>query len=321
MTQESIQERPLVTFALFAYNQEKYIREAIEGAFAQTYEPLEIILSDDCSTDRTFEIMKSVADQYNGPHKIYVRKNQHNLGIAAHFNLLMRKSQGSLVIVAAGDDISFPERTKISVDAFRSIPDISIVEVAKIDFHDGAAESTKDLFECKSRDLGGTTVFTVDDYIAGKTPSLCGAARAVDKKDWMIFGDLNSNCPTEDTPSVLRLLIRGQGVKVHKCGVARRIHENNLSGPSSIKNMDLLSIKDQYLNDINVAKYLSLIDHKKSKILNKWACRMIERRNLTKGKDIVDGSFFSYLLKVIFSQHISVREKGYFIRRILSGGF
>ena len=33
-------DRPLVTFALFAYNQEDYIREAVEGAFAQTYEPL-----------------------------------------------------------------------------------------------------------------------------------------------------------------------------------------------------------------------------------------------------------------------------------------
>jgi hypothetical protein len=49
-------DQPLVTFALFAYNQEKYIREAVEGAFAQTYEPIEVILSEDYSTDRTFEI-------------------------------------------------------------------------------------------------------------------------------------------------------------------------------------------------------------------------------------------------------------------------
>ena len=39
MTQEKVKERPRVTFALFAYNQEKYIREAIVGAFSQTYEP------------------------------------------------------------------------------------------------------------------------------------------------------------------------------------------------------------------------------------------------------------------------------------------
>lgn len=61
---EMMEQRPLVTFALFAYNQEKYIREAVDGAFSQTYEPLEIILSDDCSSDRTFEIMQEMAAAY-----------------------------------------------------------------------------------------------------------------------------------------------------------------------------------------------------------------------------------------------------------------
>jgi glycosyltransferase involved in cell wall biosynthesis len=63
-------DRSLVTFALFAYNQEKYIREAVEGALAQTYEPLEIILSDDCSSDRTFETMREMAATYDGPHQV-----------------------------------------------------------------------------------------------------------------------------------------------------------------------------------------------------------------------------------------------------------
>jgi len=43
------QEKSLITLALVAYNQERFISEALEGAFAQTYSPLEIILSDDCS--------------------------------------------------------------------------------------------------------------------------------------------------------------------------------------------------------------------------------------------------------------------------------
>jgi len=46
---DNVTDRPLVTFALLAYNQEEFIREAVEGAFALTYEQLEIILSDDCS--------------------------------------------------------------------------------------------------------------------------------------------------------------------------------------------------------------------------------------------------------------------------------
>ncbi|SFF42631.1 Glycosyl transferase family 2 [Fontimonas thermophila] len=113
---ESTPERPLVTFAVFAYNQEKYIREAVEGAFAQTYSPLEIILSDDCSSDRTFEIMEQMAREYRGPHRVVVRRGEVNLGTAAHVSAVAKLSHGSLIIVAAGDDISKAQRSSVIVD-------------------------------------------------------------------------------------------------------------------------------------------------------------------------------------------------------------
>ena len=107
---DSATDRPLVTFALFAYNQEEYIREAVEGAFAQTYEPLEIILSDDCSTDRTFDIMKEMAANYDGPHHVITRRNFQNLGTAMHVQGVADIMTGKLMVVAAGDDISLPHR-------------------------------------------------------------------------------------------------------------------------------------------------------------------------------------------------------------------
>lgn len=51
-------DRPGVTFALLVYNQEQYIHAAVESAFAQTYEPLEIILSDHCSSDHLNEVLR-----------------------------------------------------------------------------------------------------------------------------------------------------------------------------------------------------------------------------------------------------------------------
>ena len=106
-------DRPLVTFALFAYNQEQYIREAVEGAFSQTYEPLEIILSDDCSSDRTFEIMQEMAAAYEGPHEVRVRQNAMNLRLAGHINSIVESANGEIVCWAAGDDISLPQRTEL----------------------------------------------------------------------------------------------------------------------------------------------------------------------------------------------------------------
>lgn len=117
-TEKEKHDRPLVTFAVFAYNQEKYIREAIEGAFAQTYEPLEIILSDDCSTDRTFEIMQEMAGGYSGQHTVKVRQSGQNVGTLSHVFSVAREASGDILVVAAGDDISKPNRTEITVYEF-----------------------------------------------------------------------------------------------------------------------------------------------------------------------------------------------------------
>ncbi len=112
---EGSEERPLVTFALLAYNQQDFVKEAIEAAFAQTYSPLEIILSDDCSSDRTFAIMQEMAAAYQGPHRVRLVKNEANMGLAQHFLARCREAEGEFVVVGAGDDISKPERATLAV--------------------------------------------------------------------------------------------------------------------------------------------------------------------------------------------------------------
>ena len=120
-------DQPLVTFALFAYNQEDYIREAIEGAFAQTYETLEIILSDDCSSDRTYQIMQEMAAAYEGPHEVHVQQNNKNLGLIDHVNKVSAAMAGEVLILAAGDDISLPPRTEKLMAAFIANPQAVLV--------------------------------------------------------------------------------------------------------------------------------------------------------------------------------------------------
>jgi glycosyltransferase involved in cell wall biosynthesis len=119
---------PLVTFALFAYNQERFIREAVEGALAQDYGPLEIILSDDCSTDRTFALMEEIAAEYKGPHLIRLNRNARNLGIADHIGAVMQMVRSDFVVVGAGDDISAPNRTTEMVKVW-ICPDSGVLSV------------------------------------------------------------------------------------------------------------------------------------------------------------------------------------------------
>lgn len=111
-------DRPLITFAVSAYNQVRFIRDAIEGAFSQTYSPLEIILSDDRSTDGSFAVMHEMASNYSGPHRIILNRNDRNLGFCGHINRLMELTSGELVITAQGDDISMPERAEFIREAW-----------------------------------------------------------------------------------------------------------------------------------------------------------------------------------------------------------
>jgi glycosyltransferase involved in cell wall biosynthesis len=114
-------EKPLITFALFAYNQERYIREAIEGAFAQTYSPLEVILSDDCSTDGTYQVIQDAATNYNGPHRVVLNRTSRNCGLAEHINQVGKLCKGKFIVLAAGDDISLPERSAKLVEHWFSV--------------------------------------------------------------------------------------------------------------------------------------------------------------------------------------------------------
>ena len=75
-------------------------------------------MTDDCSTDRTFEVLEKEVSNYRGPHVVHLRQNPKNLGLISHINKVIFMAQNDIVIVAAGDDVSLPFRAKKIVDVF-----------------------------------------------------------------------------------------------------------------------------------------------------------------------------------------------------------
>lgn len=143
--------RPFATFCVLGFNQERYIRAAIEGAFAQTYQPLEIILSDDCSSDATFAIMQELAAAYAGPHIVTVRRNTQNRGTLWHLLSAAREARGKVMVVAAGDDISLPQRTERLMNSLCSTDAIA-VSSDDIVIDDTGAEQNWDANRSAARD-------------------------------------------------------------------------------------------------------------------------------------------------------------------------
>jgi glycosyltransferase involved in cell wall biosynthesis len=115
----SVPEHPLVTVGFVTYAQERYVRDALRSVLAQTYSPLQIVVSDDASPDRTFDIVSEELRAYRGGHEILLNRNATNLGIR-HFDRLMELAKGDLIVAAHGDDLSHPERVARLVETWRA---------------------------------------------------------------------------------------------------------------------------------------------------------------------------------------------------------
>lgn len=111
-----------VTLVVVSYNQQAVLRQAVESALAQDHSPLQVVLSDDASTDASFDIMRDMAAAYTGPHEIVLNRNPTNLGLARHLNRAMELATGSIVAAAAGDDISEPNRITRTVSYMSAHP-------------------------------------------------------------------------------------------------------------------------------------------------------------------------------------------------------
>ncbi len=93
---------PLVTILCICYNQEKYIADALESFVKQkTTFPFEILIGDDCSSDRTVEIIKEYQQQHSN---IKLIARQKNLGVCANFFDLAEKVTSKYVALCEGDD-------------------------------------------------------------------------------------------------------------------------------------------------------------------------------------------------------------------------
>lgn len=134
---------PRVCFVLVAYNQAQWVRQACEAALNQDYSPLEIIFSDDASTDDTFEIMSTIVQAYSGPHHVRLNRNAKNLGLINHINRLQTLANADLLIGAAGDDISLPHRTRRLVEAFQQSGGQAYSFHSSVNIIDGGGEASR----------------------------------------------------------------------------------------------------------------------------------------------------------------------------------
>lgn len=103
-------EQPLVSVIVVSYNAEDTVLETLDSVLNQTYPKVELVLSDDCSKDKTVDVAQKWFNEHSvafkgGAHLLTAEQNQ---GICANFNKAIRFASGEWIKIIAADDILFP---------------------------------------------------------------------------------------------------------------------------------------------------------------------------------------------------------------------
>lgn len=113
---------PMVTVVMPVFNGEKYLRYSVESILRQTYTNFELLIINDGSTDRSFEIVKS----YHDPRIRFI-DNKKNLGLIDTRNLGLREARGNYIALLDSDDVTYPTRLVEQVAAMENDPDLTLL--------------------------------------------------------------------------------------------------------------------------------------------------------------------------------------------------
>ena len=119
-------EQPLVSVRTATYNHEKFIGQCLEGILMQRTDfPYEVVIGEDCSTDRTQEIVLAYEKKY--PDKIHVRTSEMNVGPARNSLRIHQACRGKYHAMCEGDDYWIdPLKLQKQVDFMEAHPDVSL---------------------------------------------------------------------------------------------------------------------------------------------------------------------------------------------------
>lgn len=119
--------KPLVSGIIIFLNGEKFIQEAIESVFAQTYKNWELLLVDDGSTDSSTAIALGFAQQYPGKVRYLEHEGHQNCGMSAARNLGISNAKGEYIAFVDADDVWLPHKLEQQVAILDLQPETGMV--------------------------------------------------------------------------------------------------------------------------------------------------------------------------------------------------
>lgn len=265
----------VVSVLMPVYNVEEYVEEALRSIINQTYDNLQIIVVDDASTDKTFDVVSKIAAEDS---RVMLLKNTSNMKIARSLNKGLECAVGKYIMRMDGDDISALDRTEKFVEYLEKNQELHMVACSVIGIDDNGIILNKNKY------------YSSDTYnkriIKYSTPI---------KHIWMcrryLYEYLNgyrdlSGC--EDYDFILRVMASGYKyaniteyygyfIRVRSCGntsdimgvYQRLLHENIYYLYKNLPSDEFMSLSSEYIESQVIVDSDMQNDYKKC--LNKFS--------------------------------------------------
>lgn len=211
-----------VTGIFLTWNSARYVLSALDSVLAQSW-PMQLIISDDGSSDATWELVMGRLRQYRGIHRIQTRRGARNLGLSAHRAALQPLCEGEIIVYFDADDYSLPNRVATLVAEFdRAGPSLKLLASS-----------------CERIDAIGNMLPTavyprafiadIHDYAHHRAGSIFGGALAFRRELFDRFGPLPTGVHAEDFLLKYRAMLCGSIACLEDRLVHYRLHDANLT--------------------------------------------------------------------------------------------
>lgn len=235
----SKQTPPTVSVLLSVYNADKYVSIAIESILNQSFQDIELIIVDDCSTDASWNVCQKYAQLDN---RIRASRNNLNMGGGETLNIALGLAKGRYIAIQDNDDWSYPDRLANQLTFMEAHPDVGVVG--------GSMEIINENGEVVGKRAYNLTDDSIRNNIFRYSP-FCHPLVMIRKSILDIVGHRNFDlAPADDYDLYFRIGKLSKFANLNKVLLKYRVVPTSLTN-SRTKKMELATIKVRniYLND------------------------------------------------------------------------
>ncbi len=251
--------QPLVSICIPTYNSSRYLKECLDSVAAQSYKNLEVIISDNASTDETVFIVNQYVERYRFKLDI----NSKNMGALANFNKLISLATGKYVAIYHADDVYNKNIVEESVRILNAHDSVGLVgSMGNIMNDDGTIFNTFRL--PKHLKKLNKTIYSFDEALSAilkrgwffVTPSIMVRRKALEELGAF---DLNGYGSAADYELWLRIANKYDAAILNNKLINYRVHKSQGTEREVRKNPEVADIV------LVVKKYREITTNKKLK--------------------------------------------------------